>query len=491
MNKLYYNSNSEEHFEDFEVLYPRQTRQSKASIFENDSEENMIDDSLDTESSDTIIYYPNDDCLKMRYLLLQLIHEQVNEPSIYVTNSVHGMKHGYGEMQFQGEYSDIVFSTRWVYDEPTYEGFIYNRSTSEVLGIVYSEWDLHLFDGQDVPTYNVIDSSDGSRWEGMCYNNIPCGYGNYYDGNDTLVYNGMCVNFVWEGFGRTVYEVNYGEYGVLNEGWWIHGEQMGEGKAYNLFGNLVVSGTMYNSQIITSFSWVAQGVTDLSATHCFLEEIIIGDNTLNTLSSLDLDLFRNLRLFSVGKQSLQQCYSFKASHLPYLQAITIGYNSFSELGTNLELLLSEMGSAHACKKHCVITHLPSLQTLSISSGAFSDYSSFTLSNVPLLEDLQLGEVGVVSCNFFFAPTLMLSNIQSIQSVSIGDFGFYYSNLVTFFKLPSLQSLRIGEACCFRYINRSGKLVLSHLPVLQQLVLLKQALVSVSSVVLSSKEASGF
>lgn len=68
---------------------------------------------------------------------------------------------------------------------------------------------------------------------------------------------------------------------------------------------------------------------------------------------------------------------------------------------------------------------------------------------------------------------------------LGDYSFYHTNLLIVNHLPLLQSLTIGTACFFRYINKSGSCVLSNLPCLNNLVLYDQSLVAISSLILSS------
>ena len=357
----------------------------------------------DIDSSEGTLYPSSSNGYNLQWLVFQMNNE-VHIPSVLSVNTINGIKNGYGEIQFEGEYQNIVFSTQWINDICTNQGFLYNQSTNQVLGFIYSENDFHFFSEDDMPYYDVLDQENGERWEGLCYDNKPCGNGLYYNESNHVIYKGMCVNNYWEGYGISYLDLDI----ALYEGWWCHSQPMNKGTSYDRKGNLLASGTIVENHYVNSTSLYLQGICDLHETHCFLEELWIGNNTLNNLSSLNLDAFRRLRIFSVGNQSLQYCHSLIISHLPYLQTISVGINSFSFLGNNLELLLSEMNNARKHNKTCIINDLPQLQFLSFDAGSFSDYCSFTITNVPSLTDLRIGNTGTLSCNFFFSSFLNIS-----------------------------------------------------------------------------------
>lgn len=331
-------------------------------------------------------------------------------PGVYVVDSINGKKHGFGELQFEGAFNDLVYSSQWINDSPSHKGFLYNRKTSCILGFVLSSKEIHLFSTDDSPKFDFLDKDNGERWEGMTYHGSPCGFGEYYDRFGYLMYRGMCVDFEWEGHGTLFYpDIEMGV--VASDGWWCHGT-LREGRVYDRRGNLVVSGVFCNGVCIPNQSLYLQGRMGLENTHCYLEELSIGDNALNEVTQMNLDLFRKLRVFTVGNQSLQHCFYLCVAHLHHLQEVTVGCDSFSELGRDLTLLLSEMNSATSLNKCCMITDLPLLSSLSFDCGSFSDYCCFTISNTPSLKRMNLGKVGVASCNFFFSTSLSLSSTIS-------------------------------------------------------------------------------
>lgn len=345
-----------------------------------------------------------------RFKIIGIMNVECQIPGVYVIDSINGKKHGFGELQFEGCFSDLVYSSQWINGSPSHKGFLYNRRTSCILGVIFSENEFHLFSTDDSPAYDVLDKDNGERWEGMSYQGSPCGFGEYYDQFSRLVYRGMCMDYEWEGHG-TLFYPDLGVSVMDREGWWCHGV-LRQGSVYDRRGSLVVSGVFCNGVCMPSQSLYLQGRIGLDDTHCYVEELTIGDNSLNEVTEMNLDLFRRLRVFTVGRFSLQHCNYLYIAHLHHLQQITVGCDSFSELGRDLSLLLSEMNSTINLKKCCRIIDLPVLSSLSFDCGSFSDYSCLTISNTPSLKRMSLGKVGHISCSFFFSTSLSLSSTNS-------------------------------------------------------------------------------
>ena len=80
-----------------------------------------------------------------------------------------------------------------------------------------------------MPYYDVLDQENGERWEGLCYDNKPCGNGLYYDESNHVIYKGMCVNNFWEGYGISYLDLDT----ALYEGWWCHSQPMNKGTSYD------------------------------------------------------------------------------------------------------------------------------------------------------------------------------------------------------------------------------------------------------------------
>ena len=140
--------------------------------------------------------------------LLRMKAQKESVPAYYAVPSLHGKKNGYGEMRHEGCFGDLVFSTSWSEDTPSEQGFWYNRKTSEVLAIQYNKHNTLFFHANVKPEFGIVDKDNGERWEGLCFDNQPCGVGRYYDEWNELLYEGLCVNGFWEGFGVRYYPLS-------------------------------------------------------------------------------------------------------------------------------------------------------------------------------------------------------------------------------------------------------------------------------------------
>ena len=407
----------------------------------------------------------------------------------YIVPSVDGKKHGFGEIHFGGVHDGLVYSTHWNNDIPAKQGFLYNKNTSEVLCLINGS-EVTLFDDTTGPRWEVIDKDNGERWEGLSFKGSPCGVGEYYDSDNHLIYSGLCVNYFWEGYGRSYFPAETEDHrpSLACEGMWCHGSLVGDGDRYDVRGNHLPKGLLLNGRIYKT-RLVLAGARDLSLTHCFLEELVIGSNSLNSVRTINLELFRLLRSFVVGDNSCSQCTRLLISHNSELESIVIGDYSFSSYGNAIDLLLSESASIVAQNKSVSIRDVAKLREIRIGFGAFSDFCGFAIADAPRLTTLLFGRVRGAeaslrySCCFFYCQELCLRRLPDLREVEIGDFSFYHTSSVLFYRLPSLTSIRVGQACFFRSLGRQGRLELFQLPSLTSFDCSKQAFASVFSIVL--------
>ena len=426
--------------------------------------------------------------------LLQMKSQKQSIPTFFAVPSVCGRKHGFGEVRYGGCFSNLVFSTSWENDVKSEEGFWYDCNTSEVLAIQYSSYNIVFFhpNGLVKPTFGIVDRDNGERWEGLCFHNEPCGVGRYYNEYNELVYEGLCVNGFWEGYGVLYYPLQNrnGESMVDTNGWWCHGLVLEHAERFTRTEERLRDGVIVGGRLVET-SLLVHPLQSLSSLHCFLEELSIASNALQSIDELNLDTCRYLRVLEVGSNACQQCASLLVAHLSQLQSITVGINAFSQHGCVLESLLSEGNDILRQHRRCVFRDLASLTHISIGAGAFSDYSELLLEDMPRLTSLQIGLAASImrpvapSCCFFYASSLRVAHMRELESIALGNFTFYHGSSATFSDLPRLQRLTVGSASFSRSLLTNGVLVLSDLPRLSLLLFLEQSLASISAAILSS------
>ena len=410
-------------------------------------------------------------------------------PMYYIVPICNGKKQGYGEIHFGGEYDALVYSTSWINDIRSNKGFVYNRITSKVLCLV-DDCETILFDETNCPQWEILDKDNGERWEGLSYRGSPCGLGEYYDENNYLIYRGMCVDFYWEGYGQSFFPRTVGNKPQLaSEGMWCHGNLLGIADRFDLFGNSLLKGLLLNQEMHES-SLVIQG-SDFSMASCFVEELVVANNSLNTIQSINLSVFCLLQRFIVGDNCCRKCKRLLIAHNNALTTIIIGNYSFTTHGNSLELLLSDSNAILRKRKAFLIRDLPRLEILQIGVGSFSDYCEFSVTDVPQLISIGIGRSGQqekqigISCCFFYCSRLFLKELPQIKTVKIGDYSFYHTNSVLFCNMPKLLFIIVGNGCFFRSLHYKGRLVLQNLPSLAAFTSLEQSFVSIHSLTIKS------
>ena len=126
-----------------------------------------------------------------------------------------------------------------------------------------------------------------------------------------------------------------------------------------------------------------RSVAELTSLPSSVTQIII-DNGVgdSSFTELDLSRFTQLRLLEIGNNSLCYVTTVKMIGLSALERVVIGKNSFAR----------EFG--HFYLKNC-----PSLNSLVLSYGSFSQYTVCEIEGTPELETIIVGEPDRNSFNF--------------------------------------------------------------------------------------------
>ena len=395
--------------------------------------------------------------------------------SFYSVVWSNGKKNGYGHITFSPPFEDFVYATSWNDDIPSGTGYLFNQRTNEVIAHIVNqnvvellspealdtplqsvfteivditdsastetevETDMvgevfaeHTFPTKtiregsvtitlvnDLPLNTVLDNFSGSRWEGMVWRGRSCGYGEYYDDRGELVYSGMSIDNVWEGRGTLYYDI-YTEAGLMvaSQGMWSHGNLLGWSTVYDRRGEVDGEGLWLDSHLIQTHTLSIQCDSDFHQAHCFLRELVIANNMLNSLSVLNLESFRYLEQLEIGRHSLRHCTSFVITKLSRLQSIQIGEYSFTSYDTALDLLLSESSRILSKPKKMEIENLAVLEEIQIGKGSFSDFSTCSFRNLPSLKTLTIGEEQEVSCNFFYTEHFSLHRKKIVEDYNL-------------------------------------------------------------------------
>ena len=119
---------------------------------------------------------------------------------------------------------------------------------------------------------------------------------------------------------------------------------------------------------------------------------------------LDFSRFTLVESIEIGGNSFEYVKSFQIDGLNRLKTIKIGNNSFTQRK-------NRWGDDESKSFH--ILNCESLESVEIGEYSFSDYGGeFELSNLPVLQSLQIGTIGKDSYNFF-GSSFVIGGIEMI------------------------------------------------------------------------------
>ena len=129
-----------------------------------------------------------------------------------------------------------------------------------------------------------------------------------------------------------------------------------------------------------------------------IEELTIGDDNLcdPTVSTLQLSHLPTLKTIQIGDNCGLSIHTVLLEFLDSLQLLTIGKHAFTTCKSNWPIEHSN--------RTFTINHCSRLEFIHIGESTFSDYSSFSLTDLPALSSLSLQ-----SHSFIFAPDFSLTS----------------------------------------------------------------------------------
>ena len=110
--------------------------------------------------------------------------------------------------------------------------------------------------------------------------------------------------------------------------------------------------------------------------------------------------------------------------LSQLRSLKIGKNSFTQ---------KKNWYGNVKTKSYYILNCSSLESIEIGQYSFSDYAGdFKLENLPQLQSIQIGKIGIDSCNFY-SSSLRLQSMNLILNI-----------FLLLLDLPNLQFITLGN-----------------------------------------------
>ena len=138
-------------------------------------------------------------------------------------------------------------------------------------------------------------------------------------------------------------------------------------------------------------------------------EIVVSDKCciVEEVRVMDLSGCVNLRELRVGDWCFKKTEELKLIGLKELERVVIGNHSFTKVGYST-------ADGMNTNRHFYIKDCPRLRELIIGCKSFMDYSVCEIENVNQLEVIEIGELNITSCNFFFACLELKSECDGMK-----------------------------------------------------------------------------
>ena len=185
-----------------------------------------------------------------------------------------------------------------------------------------------------------------------------------------------------------------------------------------------------------------------------VSNLIIQNGIGMRMMQFNVGSFDHLQSLIIGNDCFTSVKQFRIEHKESLISIQIGENSFTS---------QKKGRGKDSSKSFSVISCPSLKSIEIGCFSFSDYAGkFELNQLPSLETIKIGEVGMPSMNFSSSSFIVQSQIHSnqllldlpkLKSIELGDEAFIFSENTVFeshigmneslLDLRSLRSISLG------------------------------------------------
>ena len=312
-------------------------------------------------------------------------------------------------------------------EEGNNDGICYFYSNSNIDRI--SEWKngeevnvLKRFEGKKMIEFvNGVKRYEGEYRDSIKHNYPREGKGKEY-GSDgkSLIYQGQFWNGKRQGKG-----ISYRNGDVIYDGMWIKGHRRSCFLMTCLVFGIAIFILCYFVHIIVGcivvvlllivymliwrhYSTIRCGLDyDLQRRMPLKNDVRIGNRCCNVRGKFQLH-FYFFETIVIGDDCFRRVNRFELDGLNYLKSLKIGRNSFTLFKSGDGIVFSNESQSFS------ILNCIELKSIEIGGWSFSDYGGgFELKNLPKLESIIIGEVGIDSSNFYFSSFVIKGIIDMI------------------------------------------------------------------------------
>lgn len=174
-------------------------------------------------------------------------------------------------------------------------------------------------------------SYKGMKWEGICINGIPVGYGVLYDENNKIIYRGYMYGLIKKCSG-TVYSPD--TQGVKHTGEFCNNERCGYGELYNKENEQVYAGEWKHD--LPQQPNLPEYYMEYYSFNSSCQEITITDMNIPEYNwSFKINCFEELKRISIANHFLNHVQYFEISKCNKLETVVITNESDNMMETDV------------------------------------------------------------------------------------------------------------------------------------------------------------
>lgn len=333
--------------------------------------------------------------------------------------------------------SKVVYRGHWENGKREGKGKLYDDN-----GNVSYEGDWH---GNNRHGHGVEKKEDDTVFEGVWSDDKKVS-GKVFE-NGQLIYEGSLLNDLYDGAGK-----EYKDNKVIREGYYKKGNLISSNPpspkknrrfVWILVSLVVVLVVLLGALLGLSNSHsdevtILRSYKDYLSLKTDVKYLQIPSDSCNDdeFTEFTLSSFSLLKWIEIGDNSLVNVRHVSIQNMPQLTRLIIGAHSFSP---SLSMFGIESNGGSFVLKNCNM-----LEEVRIDILSFAAYQSCSLSNLPSLQSLIIGDYQQHSNCFYNAP-LQLKDLPQLQTLVVGYDSFHNNSNSNLNNLPSLKQLQVGRS----------------------------------------------
>lgn len=230
--------------------------------------------------------------------------------------------------------NDYVLYLEWKNNQVNGIVIVANTQQKKFIGVYKVENNVVLACGDtSLISRGILSNIDtGERWEGDCFEDAPCGWGEFYNSDNIVIYTGFRYGDKNICYGTYFYP-EFSKIKIQFNGFHSNGNLYGYGSIYDKNGCLAGRGSWIHGQCITSDS-IEMTPISITTGNTLMSSLVFKDRSGPYLHSLQFAHLPELTQFIVGNycmlsfgcgEDLSLCFE----DLPKLRVIRIGISSFA------------------------------------------------------------------------------------------------------------------------------------------------------------------